>query len=109
MKHAHDVRHRDEIDVNDLDNWTPEGVSSSFAFYSAIPGENISPRFTRRESGYVHLLLMCPEHANICGKAVDEKWRPAVRVPAVPYQRETASEQMPQCARCRTAPSSSGS
>jgi hypothetical protein len=61
---------RDEIDVNDLYNWTPEGLLNSFAFYSAIPGgEYMEHRHAGAENYYHHLLMMCPEHANICGKA----------------------------------------
>ena len=61
---------RDEIDVNDLNNFTPEGVLNSFAFYSAIPGgEYLEKIHSGEDPGYLHLLMVCPEHANICSKA----------------------------------------
>ena len=61
---------RDEIDVNDLDNWTPEGVLNSFAFFSAIPGGEYLEQTHPGWDPYYRLLLMFgPEHANICGKA----------------------------------------
>jgi len=61
---------RDEIDVNDLQNWTPEGVLNSFAFFGAIPGgEYLTHSHSGWEEPRDHLLLFCPEHANICGKA----------------------------------------
>jgi hypothetical protein len=61
---------RDEIDVNDLNNFTPEGVLNSFAFYGAIPGgEYLEKIHAGEDPGYPHLLMMGPEHANICGKA----------------------------------------
>ena len=61
---------RDEIDVNDLQNWTPEGVLNSFAFFSAIPGGEYLERTVPGSgpSDFTHLLMLCPEHANICGK-----------------------------------------
>ncbi len=61
---------RDEIDVNDLDSWTPEGVLNSLAFFSAIPGGEYLEKTHSGEDPYYRLLLMFgPEHANICGKA----------------------------------------
>lgn len=61
---------RTEIDVNDLDNWTPEGVLNSFAFYGAIPGgEYLAKIHNGETSDYIHLLVMCPEHAQLLGKA----------------------------------------
>ena len=61
---------RDEIDVNDLDNWTPEGVLNSMAFFSAIPGGEYLDQGHPGWDPYYRLLLMFgPEHANICGTA----------------------------------------
>jgi hypothetical protein len=61
---------RDEIDVNDLENWTPEGVLNSFAFFGAIPGgEYLSQTHPGQDPYYRMLLMFGPEHANICGKA----------------------------------------
>jgi hypothetical protein len=61
---------RDEIDVNDLENWTPEGVLNSFAFFGAIPGgEYLAQTHPGGDPYYRMLLMFGPEHANICGKA----------------------------------------
>ena len=61
---------RDEIDVHDLVNWTPEGVLNSLAYYAAIPGgEYIVSTHPGLNPYYSLLLMMCPEHANICAKA----------------------------------------
>lgn len=61
---------RDEIDVNDLGSWTPEGVLNSLAFYSAIPGgEYLVQVRPGDDPCYNHLLVMSPEHAKICGAA----------------------------------------
>ena len=61
---------RDEIDVNDLNNFTPEGVLRSFAFYGAIPGgEYLEKIHSGEDPGYLHMLMMCPEHAHICASA----------------------------------------
>jgi hypothetical protein len=61
---------RDEIDINDLQNWTPEGILNSFAFFGAIPGgEYLEQHWPGWEAPRNHLLMFCPEHANICGKA----------------------------------------
>src|SRR5262249_22214757 len=61
---------RDEIDVNDMGSFTPEGVLNSLSFWSAIPGgEYLAHRYPGLDPGYAHLLMICPEHANICGKA----------------------------------------
>lgn len=61
---------RDEIDVNDLNNWTPEGVLNSFAFYGAIPGGDYLEKIHAGDDpDYVQLLMFSPEHANICGAA----------------------------------------
>ena len=53
---------RDEIDVNDQD------VLSSMASWSAIPGGDYLAHL-HPSPDYAHLLMFCPEHANICGKA----------------------------------------
>lgn len=61
---------RDEIDINDLQNWTPEGVLNSFAFFGAIPGgEYLEQHWPGWEAPRNHLLMFCPEHAGICGQA----------------------------------------
>lgn len=80
---------RDEIDVSDLYNWTPEGVLNSLSFYCAIPGgEYLSQEFPGPNPETGPLLLMCPEHAHICAtagwgkKAVREYVYQACRVSA---------------------------
>ena len=61
---------RDEIDVNDLNNWTPEGVLNSFSFYGAIPGGDYLEKIHAGDDpDFVLLLMFSPEHANICGSA----------------------------------------
>ena len=61
---------RDEIDVCNLENWTPEGVLNSFASFGAIPGgEYLAQETAGWEEPRGYLLLFSPEHANICGKA----------------------------------------
>ena len=63
---------RDEIEVNDLGSWTPEALLNSFAFFGAIPGgEYLANTHSgyRLPPCYPHLLMVCPEYANICGKA----------------------------------------
>ncbi len=61
--------HRNEIDVADLENTTAEGVLNSLATYSAVPGgEYLVHRHADTRRDYAHLLMMCPEHANLCGK-----------------------------------------
>ncbi len=65
---------RDEIDVNDMSNWTPEGVLNSMAYFGAIPGgEYLAQAYPGSISHHNHLLMLAPEHANICGKAGWEK------------------------------------
>jgi len=60
---------RDEIEVNDMSNWTPESVLNSFAFFGAIPGGEYLVHAYSGDPGLGNLLMVCPEHANICGKA----------------------------------------
>ena len=60
---------RDEIEVNDMSNWTPESVLNSFAFFGAIPGGEYLLHQHSADSSHGHLLMVSPEHANICGKA----------------------------------------
>ena len=62
---------RDEIDVNDYYNSTPEGVLNSMAHFSAIPGgEYLSQTHAEvKPDDYALLLMFSPKHANICGKA----------------------------------------
>ena len=61
---------RGEIDVNDLQNYTPEGVLNSMAYFGAIPGgEYLTHSHAGWDDPRDHLLLLCPEHANICGDA----------------------------------------
>lgn len=58
---------RDEVDVNDMSNWTPEGVMRSFAYFGAIPGgEYIAEAYPGKLAHHVHLLMFAPEHAAIC-------------------------------------------
>lgn len=87
---------RTEIDVNDLDNWTPEGVLNSFAFYGAIPGgEYLEKVHAGPDSDYIHLLLMCPEHANMCGQA---GWtKKAVRQYLYQHGRISAKRLLNKC------------
>jgi hypothetical protein len=66
---------RNEIDVADLENWTPEGVLNSLSTYSAVPGgEYLVHRHSDANKDYAHLLMMCPEHAQLCGKSGWSKW-----------------------------------
>ena len=60
---------RDEIEVNDMSNWTPESVLNRFAFFGAIPGGEYLVHAYSGDPGLGNLLMVCPEHANICGKA----------------------------------------
>jgi hypothetical protein len=60
---------RDEIEVNDMSNWTPESVLNSFAFFGAIPGGEYLVHAYSGDPSLGNLLMVCPEHANICGKA----------------------------------------
>jgi hypothetical protein len=60
---------RDEIDTNDMSNWTPESVLNTFAFFGAIPGGEYLVHSYSGDPGLGHLLMFSPEHANICGKA----------------------------------------
>jgi len=61
---------RDEIDVDDLTNFEPEGVLDSFAAAcSFIPSHYTANFFDVERSTHRFLLMMCPEHANICAKA----------------------------------------
>jgi hypothetical protein len=60
---------RDEIEVNDMENWCPEGVLNSFAFFGAIPGgEYVSSRHADLQDLNGHVLLVAPEHAHILGR-----------------------------------------
>jgi len=60
---------RNEIDVADLENITPEGVLNSLATYSAVPGgEYLTHRHSDANRDYAHLLMICPEHAHICAR-----------------------------------------
>lgn len=59
---------RDEIDVNDMGDFTPEDVGNSFAYFSAIPGGEYLAHNFAGDPNFIHLLMMSPEHANICGK-----------------------------------------
>lgn len=64
--------HRNEIDVADLENTTAEGVLNSLSTYSAVPGgEYLVHRHADTHRDYAHLLMICPEHAKICG---DQGW-----------------------------------
>jgi hypothetical protein len=61
---------RNEVDVADLENITPEGILNSLATYSAIPGgEYLTHRHSDANRDYAHLLMMCPEHAGLCGQS----------------------------------------
>jgi hypothetical protein len=61
---------RDEIDVNDMANWTPEGVLNSMAFFGAIPGgEYLAQAYPGSAIHHIHLLMFAPEHAAICAAA----------------------------------------
>ena len=60
----------DELDVDDLTNWTPEGVLDSFAANcSYLEARYILRYIDQEEPKDRFMLLMCPDHANICGKA----------------------------------------
>jgi hypothetical protein len=60
---------RDEIDVDDLTNFEPEGVLDSFAAAcSYIPAHYTANFFDRDKSTHRFILAMCPEHANICAR-----------------------------------------
>lgn len=61
---------RDEVDVDDLTNYEPEGVLDSFAAAcSFIPAHYTATSFDVEKSSHRFLLVMCPEHAEICAKA----------------------------------------
>ena len=60
---------RDEIDVNDMANWTPETVLNTFAYFGSIPGGEYLVHAYSGDPGLGHLLMICPEHAKIIGKA----------------------------------------
>jgi hypothetical protein len=60
---------RDEIEVNDMENWRPEGVLNSFAFFGAIPGgEYVWRRHANLPDLNGYVLLVAPEHAHILGR-----------------------------------------
>ncbi|MBI2906240.1 MAG: hypothetical protein HYX92_01150 [Chloroflexi bacterium] len=65
----------DEISINDLENWTPEGVLSSIAFFTAVPeGEHLSAKMPETpEERFGALLLLSPDHAKVCGAAAWSK------------------------------------
>lgn len=61
---------RDEVDVDDLTNYEPEGVLDSFAAAcSFIPAHYTATSFTEGKPTDRFVLFMCPEHAAICAKA----------------------------------------
>jgi hypothetical protein len=60
---------RDEVDVNDLGSFTPEGVVNSLAYFSAIPGGDYLEHRHAGSTAYALMFMIGPEHANICGKA----------------------------------------
>jgi len=61
---------RDEVDVDDLTNYEPEGVLDSFAAAcSFIPAHYTATSFTTGKPTDRFVLFMSPEHAAICGKA----------------------------------------
>jgi hypothetical protein len=65
---------RDEVDVDDLTNYEPEGVLDSIAaacsFIPAHYTANVPPRHGRgSQSTHRFVLVMCPEHASICSQA----------------------------------------
>ncbi|MBI2906627.1 MAG: hypothetical protein HYX92_03105 [Chloroflexi bacterium] len=61
---------RDEIDVNDLVNWTPEGVLNTIADYTAIPGgDYVHQLHPGDEDPLRALVVLCPEHAQIVARA----------------------------------------
>ncbi|MBI2906243.1 MAG: hypothetical protein HYX92_01165 [Chloroflexi bacterium] len=61
----------DEISINDLENWTPEGVLNSIAFFTAVPeAEHIQgKRAETPEERFGALVLLSPDHAKVCGDA----------------------------------------
>jgi hypothetical protein len=61
---------RDEVDVDDLTNYEPEGVLDSFAAAcSFIPAHYTASSFAVEGSTHRFVLMMCPDHASICAKA----------------------------------------
>ena len=61
---------RDEVDVDDLTNYEPEGVLDSVAAScSFIPAHYTASSFDVEGSTHRFVLMMCPEHASICAKA----------------------------------------
>ncbi len=61
---------RDEVDVDDLTNYEPEGVLDSVAAAcSFIPAHYTATAFDVDRSTHRFVLVLCPEHANICAKA----------------------------------------
>jgi hypothetical protein len=61
---------RDEVDVDDLTNFEPEGVLDSFAAAcSFIPSHYTANFFDIEKSTHRFVLMMCPEHANVCARA----------------------------------------
>jgi hypothetical protein len=60
----------DEVQVDDLTNFEPDGVLDSFAAScSYIPGYYTVRFFDVEKSTSRFVLAMCPEHARICAKA----------------------------------------
>jgi hypothetical protein len=84
---------RDEIDVNDLENWTPEGVLNSLAFYSAIPGgDYISGKIIKERGKSGTVVFLSPDHARVMGNAGWDKT--AVKDYLWNHSRATARELM---------------
>jgi hypothetical protein len=61
---------RDEVDVDDLTNYEPEGVLDSVAAAcSFIPAHYTATAFDVEKSTHRFVLVLCPDHAEICAKA----------------------------------------
>jgi hypothetical protein len=61
---------RDEVDVDDLTNFEPEGVLDSVAAAcSFIPAHYTASAFDVEKPTHRFVLVLCPEHAAICAKA----------------------------------------
>ena len=85
---------RDEIDVADLQNWTPEGVLNSIAFFSAIPGGDYIVANMLEEPGQSEgtVALLSPDHARAVG---NEGWsKKAAKDYVWHHSRATARELM---------------
>jgi hypothetical protein len=84
---------RDEIDVNDLENWTPEGVLNSLAFFSAIPGgDYLSGKVLKERGKSGTVVFLSPDHARAIGNAGWDK--KAVKDYLWNHSRATARELM---------------